>query len=99
MEYIKKYYLDIYEEICQKLDVGNMVYLKGYKCLKLLIKFFNSMDLFDDLKLNKFVFQFIKFDRNFMIFSLVLIVIIMIIGLVVGIFYLNQVINCLKWKR
>ncbi|AGF52550.1 sll0403 [Synechocystis sp. PCC 6803] len=89
MEYIKKYYPDIYEEIRQKPDVGNMAYSKGYKRLKPLIKLSNSMDSFDDPKLNKLVSQFIKFDRNFMIFSSVLIAITMIIGLAVGILYLN----------
>jgi hypothetical protein len=89
MEYIKKYHPDIYEEIRQKPDIGNMAYSKGYKRLKPLIKLSNSMDSFDDPKLNKLVSQFIKFDRKFMIFASVLIAITMIIGLGMGILYLN----------
>jgi hypothetical protein len=89
MEYIKKYHPDIYEEIRQKPDIGNMAYSKGYKRLNPLIKLSNKMDSLDDAKLSKLVSQFIKFDRNFMIFASVLIAITMIIGLAIGIIYLN----------
>ncbi|MCT0254979.1 MULTISPECIES: hypothetical protein [unclassified Synechocystis] len=84
--YIKRHYPDTYEQIRHRPDVAGIGYSKGYKRLTPLIKLSKGIDEFNDPKLSKMLFDFIEFDRSFMIFSSALIVFMIIVGLTIGIY-------------
>lgn len=87
MAYIEKHYPDIYQEVRSKPDVAGIGYSKGYKRVTPLIKLSDRVNNFNDIKLSKLLFTFIKFDRSFMIFSSALILVMVVLGLAVGLYF------------
>jgi hypothetical protein len=89
MAYIEKFHPDIYEDVRQKPDIAGIGYSKGYNRVEPLIKLSERVHAVNDSRLERALFLFIKFNRDFAIASSIAVVLMMIVGLILGL-YLQQ---------